>query len=180
MRSWVILVGLAGLILVTAGLARGGTGAVAEPVVVEGPADFQAVVNEAVAEARAGLPAVIDCIEGVTIRPDWELDDRAWYHNGVIDIRVPATAPRIEELVLHELAHHLDAECARTDEVRDRFLVAQNSVAPWDSGPTWEETPAEQFAEAVTIVVLDRQRAHNVRVSPEAVEVVRRWGSAAD
>lgn len=148
--------------------------------VVEGPADFQAVAEGAVSEARLTLPAVADCIQRLTIRPAWNLDDRGRYLDGVIEVRVPATAPRIEEVVVHELAHHLDATCDEFDDVREEFLVTQGSAPPWYSGPSWEETPAEQFAEAVTIVVFDRQRAHNVRVSPEAVEVVRRWGAATN
>ena len=154
--------------------------AAVDTVVIEGPADFLSVAEGAASEARRQLPAVADCIQGLIIRPAWELDDRGRYLDGIIDVRVPATAPRIEEVVVHEVAHHLDATCDQFDDVRDGFLTTQGSASPWNSGPSWEETPAEQFAEAVTIVVLDRQRAHNVRVSPDAVDVVRRWGAAAD
>lgn len=180
MRSSLVLLIWSSLVCAGLGVACSRSEAAVEAVVVEGPDDFRAVVDGALLDARRELPAVADCIEGLRIRPDWELDERARYHEGVIEIRVPATAPRIEQAVVHEVAHHLDATCDGVVDVRDRFLTAQDSASPWDSGPSWAETPAEQFAEAVTLVVLGRQRSHNVRVSPEAVAVVRRWGAAAD
>ncbi len=180
MRSSVVLLVWSAMVWAVIGSACSRSDAAVEPVVIEGPADFRAVVDVALSEARRRLPVVADCIEGFTIRPDWNLDDRARYRSGVIDIRVPATAPRIEEVVVHEVAHHLDATCDGLDEVRPEFLATQGSTSAWDSGPSWEETPAEQFAEALTLVVLGRQRAHNVRVSSEAVDVVRRWGTATE
>jgi hypothetical protein len=180
MRSSVVLLVWSAVFSTVVASACGRSDAAVDTVMVEGPTDFRVVVDGALSAARRELPMVADCIEGFIIRPDWELDDRARYSSGVIDIRVPATAPRIEEVVVHEVAHHLDATCGRVDNVRNQFLATQGSTSPWHSGPSWEETPAEQFAEAVTLVVLDRQRAHNVRVSSDAVDVVRRWGTATD
>jgi hypothetical protein len=180
MRLSVVLLVWSALLSAVVASACGRSEAAADSVMVEGPADFRAVVAGALSQTRRQLPMVADCVEGFTIRPDWELDDRARYSSGVIDIRVPATAPRIEEVVVHEIAHHLDATCDGLDEVRPEFLATQDSTSAWDSGPSWEETPAEQFAEALTFVVLGRQRAHNVRVSADAVDVVRRWGTATD
>ncbi len=180
MRSSVVLLLWSAVVCAGIGSACSRSEAAAESVIVEGPADFRAVVAGALSQTRRQLPMVADCVESFTIRPDWELDDRARYSSGVIDIRVPATAPRIEEVVVHEVAHHLDATCDELDEVRSEFLATQGSASTWDSGPSWEETPAEQFAEALTLVVLGRQRAHNVRVSSDAVDVVRRWGTATE
>lgn len=145
---------------------------------VEGPDDFVAVVNGALTAADERLPRQRDCLTGFTVRPAWELDERATYADGVISVRVPATAPRIEQSVIHELAHHLDATCPSVQDVRPLFLTAQQTDAAWDRGPTWAETPAEQFAEALTLVVLDRRRANNVVVRSEAVDVVSEWAGS--
>lgn len=145
---------------------------------VEGPDDFVAVVNGALAAADERLPRHRGCLTGFTVQPDWELDDRATYDDGVISVRVPATAPRIEQSVIHELAHHLDATCPAVEDVRPLFQAAQQTDAAWDRGPTWAETPAEQFAEAVSLVVLDRRRAGNVVVRSEALDVVSEWAGS--
>lgn len=145
---------------------------------VEGPDDFVAVVNGALSVADERLPRQRGCLTGFTVQPDWELDDRATYVDGVISVRVPATAPRIEQSVIHELAHHLDATCPSVDNVRPLFQAAQESDGSWHRGPSWAETPAEQFAEAVTLVVLDRRRASNVVVRSDAVDVVSEWAGS--
>ncbi len=151
---------------------------------IEGPDDFRRVVQGALAEADRSLPALNgsdqrsdNCLQDFTVTAAWELDNRADYREGQIRIRVPATAPRIEELTIHELAHHLDATCPAVDEIRSPFQTAQNTDSRWDSGPTWEQTPAEQFAEALTLVVLGRQRSHNVIVYRETVDLVERWAT---
>lgn len=160
------------------GIALTLSGCGADSDTVNGPDDFVAVVESALYSAEERLPRVSDCLTGFTVEPAWHLDDRAVYVDGIISVRVPATAPRIEQSVIHELAHHLDATCPSVDEVRPLFQAAQQTDAAWDRGPTWAETPAEQFAEAVTLVVLDRQRAGNVVIRADAVDVISEWAGS--
>jgi hypothetical protein len=98
----------------------------------------------------------------------------------VIELRVPATANLLEDSLVHELAHHLDATCGALADLRPDFLEAQGHPAgtPWDGADTWEAIPAEQFAETVVLVVLGERQQHRLTmpIRDEAEALVAGWG----
>lgn len=129
------------------------------------------------------FPERMDCMSDVRLVPVWEgLEDRARYlpADAVIELRVPATANLLADSLVHELAHHLEFTCADHLDFRPTFLEAQGrpSGDAWDAGPTWAETPSEQFAEAVVTVVLGRRQQHRLemQLTEEAVSAVAAWG----
>ena len=66
-----------------------------------------------------------------------------------------------------------------TSRLRSDFLAAQGfaSGTDWFAGTAWEETPSEHYAEAVVELVAGR-RTHQggIRITDEALAVVRDWG----
>ncbi len=122
-----------------------------------------------------------DCFDSLTLLATFgELGGRAEYQpeERAVLVRVPGTAPQLQNSLVHEFAHHVEFSCPRHAELRSDFLAAQG-LAPdteWFVAPTWEQTPSEQFAEAAVEVVLGRRTANlQLRLSDEAEAVVRRW-----
>jgi len=148
------------------------------------PADLQTLGLEVWNEFTPVFPNQSSCIGRVTLRGDWNLDgSRALYLPGerTIVVRIPATAAHLRHSLIHELAHHMEHVCPDHSELRMEFLEAQGlgSDTPWFDGPSWEETPSEQYAEAVVRLVLGRPVInYRIPLGSEAVEVVEKWGGA--
>lgn len=147
----------------------------------EGTPDDLVMLGESVFEDFvAAFPAHEGCIGTVELQPKWDLTDRARYYpdEGVIEVRVPATAPHLTASLVHELGHHLEYECAAQLEVRAAFLAALD-FAPdthWVDTASYEMSPSELWAEAVVRHVTgapDTRRP--LRVTEAAVDVVGRW-----
>lgn len=150
------------------------------PIVADMPDDLRVVVDETLAAFAEALPSTAPCLESLTITHAWELDHRAEYRpeEAVVVLRVPATRPRLETSLVHEMAHHVDMACP-DEEMRSRFLESQglDGDIPWFDGPSWQDTPSEQFATAAAEVVTGRpDRARPVPVTEDALAVVARWG----
>jgi hypothetical protein len=112
---------------------------------------------------------------------DWEQDDRGYYdpERSLIILRIPGTAAKLRNSLLHELGHHLEAACPSHPELRSLFLTAQGfpSDVDWFTGDRWEVTPSEQFAEAVVEVVEGRRNLrYGIELSQAALDVVSAWG----
>ncbi len=148
------------------------------------PADLQELTVEVWSDLRAAFPNQSDCIGKVTVEGDRTLaGSRAFYLPGerTIVVRIPATAAHLRHSLIHELAHHMEHVCPDHSEMRMEFLEAQGLGPdnPWFDGPSWEETPSEQYAEAVVRLVLGRPVInYRIPLGPEAVEVVEKWGGA--
>jgi hypothetical protein len=174
--------------VVFAGVA--GCGAGAPGILVMGddvPDDLRALASDVFDDFEASFAARIDCMDDVRLIAVWEgLDDRARYlpDTRVIEVRVPATANLLSDSLVHELAHHLDHTCDDIQRLRPAFLDAQGhpAGAAWSSGTTWEETPAEQFAETAILVVLGDREQNRLRmpIRDEAVALVARWGAGSE
>lgn len=144
------------------------------------PADLAEVVTVAFDEMVEELDAHTSCLDGLTVEHAWEMADRAAYDpdTTTIVLRVPATANELEFSLAHEIAHHLEQSCPAQEEIRPAFLSAQGlpDSTAWFEGDTWEETPSEQFATALGMVLTggtdDRRR---VPVTEPALEVVTDW-----
>lgn len=146
----------------------------------ETPTDLADLVTETMTAVEEALPAHADCLDGLTVTHAWELDNRAEYHveTGTIVLRVPATADHLEVSLAHEIAHHLDFGCGLADSTREAFATAQSldPAAAWDSGESWQTTPAELFATAVATHVTGRpDPLRRLDITDEAMEVVARW-----
>ncbi len=123
------------------------------------------------------------CIDDVTLRRVWQLDDRAKYQpeERTILMRVPASPVQIMETLTHEFAHHLEATCPEQAALRPAFLEAQDFAAgtEWFDVDQWEHRPSEHFAETVTELVLGTDRFNRLRitVSGEAKDVIEGWAT---
>ncbi len=148
------------------------------------PADLQALGLEVWEEFRGVFPNQSGCIGRVTVRGDWALEgSRAFYlpRERSITLKIPATAAHLRHSLIHELAHHLEHVCSDHTLMRKDFLEAQGHApdAQWFEGPSWGETPSEQYAEAVVRLVLGRPVInYRIALQSEATDVVRKWGGA--
>ena len=146
------------------------------------PADLRELGREVWDEFLAVFPDRAGCIGQVTLAGDWALEgSRAYYlpEGARVVLAIPGTAAHLRHSLAHELAHHLEHACADHAELRAAFLRAQGLApdTPWFGGPSWEETPSEQYAEAVVRLVLSRPVTfYRLDLAPEAVEAVREWG----
>ncbi len=145
------------------------------------PDDLRGLVDDVFDRFREAFPAAAECIGEVRLEGDWDLADQGEYRalTATITVGIPGPPSRLSHTIVHELAHHLEAACPTQVELRGPFLTAQG-FAPgtdWFAGDQWEDIPSEQFAEAVVQVVLGWPAVHyRMDLSPEAVELVRRWG----
>lgn len=142
--------------------------------------DLAAVAADAFSRFAGAAPALDGCIGRPTLEAARELDDLAVYEaaTSTITVRVPATAPSLLDSLIHELAHHVEAQCPSHIEIRTRFATAQGFAADaeWFSHQ-WEHSPSEHYAETVVAIVLDRRRRNVLAVQPteEATHIVERW-----
>jgi len=126
----------------------------------------------------------LNCIAPVTLHAAWELDDRGRYlpDTATVILRVPGTPALLRATLVHEFAHHVEFTCPEQEDLRDAFLTAQGFApgSDWFRGESWDTIPSEQYAEATTEIVLGRRPHHgNIRLTPEAIAVVREWASGA-
>lgn len=146
------------------------------------PGDLRELGREVWGEFLAVFPDRAGCIGQVTLVGDWALEgSRAYYlpEGARVVLAIPGTAARLRHSLVHELAHHVEHACADHAELRAAFLDAQGLApdTPWFGGPSWEETPSEQYAEAVVRLVLSRPVIfYRLDLAREAVEAVREWG----
>lgn len=143
------------------------------------PVDLRELVEDTLSRVADAVPAHVDCLDSLVIGYSWELPHRAEYRpsTATIVLRVPATAPHLSFSLAHEVAHHLEAACPAQEEMRPAFLAAQGHPPDrlWFSGPSWEETPSEQFATAFARYVTGETGPHRVPVTEAALEVVADW-----
>lgn len=147
------------------------------------PDDLQHLVRQTWRRFVQAFPARAGCLEPLTVDGAWELADRARYDPArhVVQVRIPATAPNLEASLVHEFAHHLEFTCRRQIELRASFLLAQgfDRQVPWFDGGRWEQTPSEQFAEAVGEYVLGERPAHaRTTTTGAALRVIETWATA--
>lgn len=96
-----------------------------------------------------------------------------------IEIEIPTTPARFRESLVHELAHHVEATCEEFDELRTNLgPLFGESTRGWTAGATWEEVPAELWAETVVLVVNGDRLLHadDMPLPQGAVEAVESWG----
>jgi hypothetical protein len=145
------------------------------------PPDVQALTRTTWARFAGAFPARSECLHPVFIVASRELEHRAGYDpdRHAVSIRIPGTAPNLSASLIHEFAHHLEFTCPEHRTLRDPFLAAQGLPrrASWFEGPSWEQTPSEQFAEAVVEAVLGERHAHaRIPISDAAILAIRVWG----
>ncbi|MPZ54792.1 MAG: hypothetical protein GEU79_19055 [Acidimicrobiia bacterium] len=144
------------------------------------PPDLAVVVDEVRSEMITALPRLAECVSEATIEHAWELDDRAQYlpESGTVIVRVPATEPQLRVSIVHELAYHVDLGCELAP--RRAFLKSQGFVhgTTWKDGPSWEQTPSEQFAVAVALVVTgSNDSLRPVTIDEDTDALIKKWGS---
>ena len=148
------------------------------------PRDLQELGLEVWGEFLAVFPNQVGCIGRVTLEGDWTLEGSSAYYlpdDAKVVVDIPATAAHLRHSLIHELAHHVEHVCPDHADLRASFLEAQNLPpgTPWFEGPSWEETPSEQYAEAVVRLVLVRPVVnYRLSLTPEAIEAVKQWGGS--
>ena len=147
-------------------------------------ADFAEVAEETWDRFLAAFPAHLDCIGGITLVADYDLEDRAKYDPGRAQMAVRVPGPRVllERAVAHELGHHLEFSCDAHQGMRPAFLAAlgRDPETPWFAGEEKQDIPSEVFAEAVVEIVLDDFGIVHTGIGlipTDAVEVVVDWGA---
>ncbi len=145
------------------------------------PQDLQRLATSAWGDFIASFRRHQDCIDPVTVIPALRLGDRATYSqtDALVTVRVPGTAPNLRAALIHEFAHHLDYTCPRVRHFRRRFLAAQGlaTTRPWGTGASWEQIPAEQFADAAVEIVLGRTSWLRLHAREAALQKMRAWGA---
>ena len=147
-------------------------------------ADFAEVAEETWDLFLAAFPAYLDCIGGITLVADYDLDDRANYDPGGAQMAVRVPGPRVllERAVAHELGHHLEFSCDAHQAMRPAFLAAlgRDQETPWFTGEEPEGIPSEVFAEAVVEIVLEDYGLVHTGIGlipTDAVQVVVDWSN---
>jgi hypothetical protein len=145
------------------------------------PGDVRALARTTWERFVSAFPARVECLPPVIVVATRELEHRAGYDPGrqVVRIRIPGTAPNLSASLIHEFAHHLEFTCPEHRTLRGPFLAAQGLPpnASWFEGPSWEQVPSEQFAEAVVEAVLGERHAHaRIPISDAAILAIRTWG----
>jgi hypothetical protein len=169
-------------VLVGAGLASWGPPRNPRIAFADGtPQDLQRLATSAWGDFIASFRRHQDCIDPVTVVPALRLGDRATYSqtDALVTVRVPGTAPNLRAALIHEFAHHLDYTCPRVRHFRRRFLAAQGlaTTRPWGTGASWEQIPAEQFADAAVEIVLGRTSWLRLHAREAALQEMRAWGA---
>lgn len=146
------------------------------------PADLEQLATTVWGRFLDSHPARRECMGDVALRGSWSLDVRAEYQpaTATVVVRIPGTPATLSDAIVHEFAHHVEFTCGSHAELRSSFLEAQGMPpsADWFGGTTWEAIPSEQYAEATVQLVLGRRSLHGqIRLSADAVEVVRSWAT---
>lgn len=149
------------------------------------PADVTELAQATWERFLDAVPARHDCLPDVTLATSRELPTRGWYHppSATAELRIPHTATRLEQTLVHEFAHHLEFQCPEHAELRPAFLAAQGLPADlnWLAGKSWFHTPSELWAEAVTELVLGEGNARpGTLIRPATAEAVRAWAEGEE
>lgn len=152
--------------------------------------DFKTLALETWEQFLTVFRARANCFGDVRLQAAFSLESRAAYDptTATVTVRVPATAALLREALVHEWAHHLEFQCAAQQQLRAKFLAAQELPpdTPWrpDHTPAhtpereWASIPSEQYAEATIEVVLGRRQIPTgVKVKPAAVQVIKSWAA---
>jgi hypothetical protein len=143
--------------------------------------DFAGLAEATFDRFASAAPALRSCIGTIRLEAADELGDLARYDPAtqVIRVRVPATAPSLEQSLVHEFAHHVERVCTSHIDLRAEFLEAQGQppATEWFADVSWVDRPSEQFAEAVVEVVLGSRSRNQLqlRLTPEAIGLVAAW-----
>lgn len=145
------------------------------------PADLADLADDTWDDFLTAHEGRLDCIPPVTMEADWDLATRGEYRpeSATVVVRIPGTPATLRSELIHEFAHHVEFTCSDQADLRTAFLSAQGFPPDtgWYEGATWATTPSEQYAEA-TVELITERRAHTggILLTPEAVDVVRKWG----
>lgn len=138
-------------------------------------AEYGASLWQSALSSRGGCLGAASITFGHLSGRKGEYDTRT----GVVTIDPDVSSEEVVSVVIHELAHHAHLRCGAyaNQEFTRAFYVAQGLPADrawFDYSAGWSATPAEIFAEALTMVVTN-STAHGVAVTAEARAVVDAW-----
>jgi hypothetical protein len=168
--------------LAVAAVAPADPSGITRPAITFGadvPGDVQALARSTWTAFTDAFSARRNCLDDITVASAWSLPDRGTYRakEHLATVRIPGTAANLGASLMHEFAHHLDATCPAARDLHAPFMAAQGlpPTAAWSKGATWEQIPAEQFAETVVVVVLGRSAHPRVVSRPAAIRLLRAW-----
>ncbi len=170
----------AALVVIALAVRAGGAGTPALHYDESVGSDLRAVAAATWERFLDAFSGRMGCFGDVRLVASADLADRAGYHaaTATVAVRVPATASLLQASLVHEFAHHVEANCPEHRQLRSAFVASQGAGdgADWFRGDRWEAIPSEQYAEATVQLVLGhRLGSRPVALSPEAVAAVAAW-----
>jgi hypothetical protein len=138
-------------------------------------AEYGASLWQSALSSRGGCLGAASITFGHLSGRKGEYDTRT----GVVTIDPDVSPEEVVTVVIHELAHHAHLRCGAyaNQEFTSALYAAQGipvERAWFDYSAGWSATPAEIFAEAVTMVVTN-STAHGVAVTADTLAVVNAW-----
>lgn len=164
-------------------LALGSIGVL--PGVAQAETAVDTVVAGAYEQWQDALGARQDCASGASVAlealPGRQGEYRVASQQVVIDPGGDVDA--LPGVVIHELSHHAFIACGAFADpgLTDAFFAAQDLPRDrdwFDYSSGWEQTPVEQFAEAMTTYIAGSGTG-GIAIDQETVDVVARWLAAA-
>ena len=144
-------------------------------------AEAAAVVEDAVTAFKSALASRVDCMGSGSVVFESIPGRMGEYRTteAVVVVNPDRDIETMAATVYHEMAHHLMMMCRvhRDSDFTAAFFAAQDISLGrgwFDDSAGWAATPAEQFADAVVLIVLGSTDGR-IQISPEAIEAVRSW-----
>ncbi len=143
------------------------------------PAGALAVVLPAVDAFETSFRPLASCLGNPTILFEDLPGRRGEYRVGssTVAVNPNRVVADMAQVVVHELAHHLMIACKidSDQQFQKAFYASQGipeSIGWYDYSDGWAATPAEQFAEAVSQMVLSTSTGR-INIAPPSVDLVR-------
>ncbi len=144
------------------------------------PPEVTESLSTTFADFLAAFPNHHDCIGavGVVLVGDVPGGDASYDPTTrLIRIGIPTSPQRFPQLLIHELAHHLEATCDA-----DELWPSVAAIQGLDEEPrtaVWFEDPSEHFADATVEMVLGDRSIHTgqIEIVPGTLDLIERWAA---
>jgi len=149
------------------------------------PADVQAEVDavwDRFTEVFAPRLTCFDDVSLLLVESLPEGDARYLVEEARIEILIPTSPRRFRESLAHELAHHVEHGCDAFSDLRGDFIgLPDVGCDSWFAAERWQETPSEQWAETVVLMVNgERVRHAKTMALPDGgADLVSAWAAGS-
>lgn len=149
------------------------------------PADVRAEIDTVWNDFSNMFGEHRNCYDDVTLLLVSEVeggDARYVIPDARIEIKIPTSPARFRDSLAHELAHHVEHTCGRFADLKaDYQRLPGVDGDSWSSGPTWQETPSELYAETVVELINGERVRHgrSMPLPPGATSLVASWADTS-